>query len=64
MFTINDLLDQVDCQGSCRVSLIEENGDLKDVYAGELGGIPYKYGSKELCYIWSDSGTTVYEIRR
>lgn len=64
MFTLNDLLDQVNCQGKSRVMMIEDgSGDIKEVFKGEeLGNLPYWIGSKELAYIYSDGDTTVYEV--
>lgn len=64
MFTLNDLYNQVDCQGKVKVMLIEEGtGDLREVYRGDgLSKCPLEYGEKELAYIWSDNGTTIYEV--
>lgn len=64
MFTLNDLLDQVNCQGKSRVMMIEEGtGEFKKVFKGDnLYNLPYWIGSKELEYIYSDGDTTVYEV--
>lgn len=65
MFTLNDLYNQVDCQGKVRVMMIEErSGDLKLVYKDDngLGKCPFEFGEKELVYIWSDRDTTVFEV--
>lgn len=63
MFTLNDLLDQVDCQGEVKVNLIDECGDTKEVFTGfDLRQVPYIYGAKGLAYIYSEDDVTVYEV--
>ena len=64
MFTLNDLLDQVECQGEVRVILIEEgNEDIREVFHGnDLRKVPYKIARKELAYIYSKDNCTFYEV--
>mgnify|MGYP004594131279 FL=1 len=64
MFTLNDLLDQVECQGEVKVLLIEEcNEDIREVFHGnDLRQVPYKIACKELVYIYSKDNCTFYEV--
>ena len=64
MFTLNDLLDQVECQGEVRVLLIEEgNEDIREVFHGnDLRKVPYKIARKELAYIYSKDNCTFHEV--
>lgn len=69
MFTLNDLLDQVECQGDFVIRMNRKNGDIIAVYYGnDLRRIPYTIGCKELVYIYSDYSMlhgrvyTVYEV--
>ena len=63
MFTLNDLLNQVECQGKVRIMVIEDNGDLRQVYKGDnINNCLIEYKEKELAYIWSDRDVTVYEV--
>ncbi len=64
MFTLNDLLDQVECLGEVRVLMIEKGtGEIKEVFHGnDLREIPYKIGCKKLIYIYSKGSCTFYEI--
>lgn len=66
MFTLNDLLDQVECQGKSKVLVIKEgDGEVEEVFSGDyLTDVPYKYGSMELAYIYNnENGYTCYEVR-
>ena len=60
MFTLNDLLDQVECQGEVRVLLIEEGNE--DIHGNDLRQIPYEIAFKELAYIYSKDNCTFYEV--
>ena len=69
MFTLNDLLDQVDCQGEVKVLAIgEETGSVGEIFHGsDLSQVPYSIGCKELVYIYSGIGDdsdfcTYYEV--
>lgn len=63
MFTLNDLLDQVECQGHSVVRLNRDDGSYKNVYEGDLRSVPYKYGCKELVYIYTEDDNVYYEVR-
>lgn len=72
MFTLNDLLDQVECQGEVVVRINKENGDTAEMFRGnDLKQVPYPIGCKELAYIYTDYDAsydgigeiyTVYEV--
>lgn len=69
MFTLNDLLDQVDCQGEVKVLVIDEStGETTEVFHGnDLKQVPYEIGCRELAYIYSGIGDnedfcTYYEV--
>lgn len=72
MFTLNDLLDQVECQGDVVVRMSKGDGDIVEVFRGsDLRQIPCYIGCKELAYIYTDyDGSydgieeiyTVYEV--
>lgn len=69
MFTLNDLLDQVECQGDVVVRMNRKNGDNIEAYHGNnLRQVPCTIGCKELTYIYSDYDMfnervyTVYEV--
>lgn len=72
MFTLNDLLDQVECQGKVVVCMNKENGNIVEVFRGsDLRQVPYYIGCKELAYIHTDYDEsydgikeiyTVYEV--
>lgn len=62
MFTINDLLDQVNCQGKVRVIMNDEYDSILVFEGNNLNSIPYKYGAKELEYIYSEDDVTIYEV--
>ena len=66
MFTLNDLLDQVECQGKSKVLMIRDGtGTVEEVFSGTyLTQVPYCIASKELAYIYNGGdGYTYYEVR-
>lgn len=66
MFSLNDLLDQVECQGTSRVFVIDEDEEfvLHQVFKGDdLRQVPYEIGCKELCYIYAAGDEIYYEVK-
>ena len=56
MFTLRDLLDQVEVQGYVVVKNIKENGDVETVFGGGIESCYPKYLDREVAYIYSDNG--------
>lgn len=64
MFTLRDLLDQVDVQGYVVVKNIKENGDVENVFGGGIESLYPKYLDREVAYIYSDDdGDLNIEVR-
>lgn len=64
MFTLRDLLDQVDVQGYVVVKNIKANGDVETVFGGGIESLYSKYLDREVAYIYSDDeGDLNIEVR-
>ena len=66
MFTIQDLMDQVECQGPVKGVRYNEVKDKKSIlYTEECDGLnncPNNIRNMELNYIYEMDGFTVYEV--
>lgn len=64
MFTLRDLLDQVDVQGYVVVKNIKEDGEVETVFGGGIESLYHKYLDREVAYIYSDDeGDLNIEVR-
>ena len=64
MFTLRDLLDQVEVQGYVVVKNITTDGDVETVFGGGIESLYPKYFDREVAYIYSDdSGDLTIEVR-
>lgn len=55
MFTLRDLLDQVEVQGYVVVKNIKTDGDVEEVFGGGIEALYSKYLEREVMYIYSDN---------
>ena len=64
MFTLRDLLDQVEVQGYVVVKNIKTDGDVEIVFGGGIEALYPKYLDREVAYIYSDDeGYLNIEVR-
>lgn len=64
MFTLRDLLYQVEIQGYVVVKNIKADGDVETVFGGGIESLYPKYLDREVAYIYSDDeGDLNIEVR-